>query len=199
MIFILEKKCQDIKEETKVDVESLIENRLTAETKEKIEKKIRKLLNRTVQTSVYIINDQYIANTEFKIGQKLLAVPKCVKINKYLQYLEDLYDGPYGDDFDICACVDEKVHVVRAERVRKEVINFTDLTIRSISKERVCLNMKIKDNTLTRFFDDSLRKIGENAVRKIYGDFEVQNVVFNNGLYINRKDIYINKWSTAVY
>lgn len=199
MIFILDKRNQDIKEEINVDISSLFESGLTVEMKERIEKKIKRIKNKEIQTSIYIINDQYMASTELKKGQEFLAIPKCVKIDKYLQYLEDLYANPCSDSVSVCACTDERVHKARVEKVRKEVISFVNLTIKSISRERVCLNMEIKDNVLTRFLDDSLRKVGENAVRKIYGNFEVQNVVFNNGLYINRKDVYINKWNTAVY
>lgn len=199
MIFILDKKNQDIKEEVGFDISSLFENGLTIETKEKIERKIKKILKQEIQTSIYIINDQYMTNTKLERGQELLAIPKCVNISKYQQYLEDLYADPYKDSTGICACIDEKVHKARVEKVQKEVIRFVDLTVKSISRERICLNMKIKDNVLTRFLDDSLRKIGESAVRKIYGNFEVQNIVFDGGFYINKKDIYINNWKTAVY
>lgn len=153
-----------------------------------------------ISTGLFVINDIYISNKQYRTGENLLAIPKVCHISKYQKYLQDLYNSNSRvEDNGLCICMEEKVHRIEVLKIESVSMTFQDALIKSISNEQVSIKLKTNDNILTKYLIDAVSKIGSRYTSIVYGDYEVENLDMSNVFSIEKDDIYVNRWGTAVY
>lgn len=177
------------------------EDIINMQDREKINKtfgsKIIKRLKK-IDSGLNLINNRYIGTIDKNV-KKALAIPICVHINNYENYLRSLYDLGENKDLPIISNNGENIEIVNIDTIERIYLSIVDGTINSFSSEGLSILLKLQNNALTSYIENALNKVGSNYLDKIIESIDFSVISFEDSFYINKKDIYINKFKTAVY
>lgn len=199
MLLKIEKTIEDLISNKLINrnqIESNLERKLLDPTSV-IVKKIEKAYLRRIPTNILAVNGKYLTQ-KLSIGDKFICMPECVSISRYSDYLESLYNDCLDID-KICMSYDEKVITDVASSIEKIYFEPCSIYISSCSKEGLNLSIKIKDNLITEHLKRSVSKVGVGNVARIFRNIDVSDLAFEGMFAIERRDIKVNQFNTAIY
>lgn len=197
-----------IKIEKKID--ELIENKIIErrekndyildklmDSNSKVVKNIEKKYSEKIKTNILSVNGKYLARDILK-GRRFIALPECVSISRYGDYLDKLYNICEGIDA-VCMSYDENVIIDIVETI--QTIDFEPISVQvsSCSLEGISVDIKIKDNLLTEHLTKAISKIGFNNLNRVFTDINISDIKVDNTFIVERRDVKINKFNTAIY
>lgn len=138
--------------------------------------------------------DCFYISESVKDGKNLLAVPLCCRIEDYEQYLRSalsvgrLYDGT-------CYTTSELFKLASGF---KDVSREIDFYLQDVTNNSMVIYADITGHNLASYITSVAQRIGlNNAKRAIRGLSSLQ--ITDERSYINREELYENKYGTLVY
>lgn len=163
----------------------------------KVVSKIRKKYSEKIKTNILSVNGKYLARDISK-GERFIALPECISISRYGDYLDKLYNMCEGIDI-ICMSYDEDVIIDIAETIQAIYFEPISVQVSSCSLEGLSIDIKVKDNLLTEHITKAISKIGFNNLNRVFKDINISDIKVDNTFIVERKDVKINKFNTAIY